>query len=122
VHLDQIDEPALVDFPARRAFAAGRVGDAGLTVETLREDARDGGLADAARTGEQEGVVYTTLRQRISQRDAHVFLPHQFGEGTRPPFARQREIAHLHDPLMEAARTSRTSAPDIEATAAPFRA
>ncbi len=65
--------------------------------------------------------------KRVAERHAHVLLPDEFGEGTRPPFARQREVTHgwHHFPsnkTLEAARTSRTSAPDIEATAAPFRA
>ena len=38
--------------------------------------------------------MHAALRERIAQRLAHVLLPDQFGEGTRPPFARQREITH----------------------------
>ena len=72
--------------------------------------------------GEQECVMHAALRQRVAQRHAHVLLPDQFGEGTRPPFARKREITHENLNPWEAARTSRTSAPDIAATAAPFRA
>src|SRR6185369_14212079 len=125
VDLDEIDEAALVDLLAGRAYAAGCGGDPGLAVEALGENARDGGLAHAARTGEQEGVVHPPLRERIAQRHADVFLADQFSERSGPPFARQRQVTHSQSFTMivlEAARTSRTSAPDIVATAAPFRA
>jgi hypothetical protein len=94
VDFDEVDEAALVDFLARGAHAARRGGDAGLAVEALGEDARDGGLADAARTREQERVMHAPLGQCITQRDPNVFLADEFGEGSRPPFARQREVAH----------------------------
>ena len=120
-HADFVTTTTHKTLQARSAHAAGRRRDAvGDAVEALGEDARDGGLADAARAGEQEGVMHPTLRECIAQRHAHVLLPHQLGKGSGPPFARQREITHGFP--VEAARTSRTSAPDIEATAAPFRA
>ena len=63
------------------------------------------------------------LRERIAERARHVLLAYELREGTWPEFTREREIAHGFDvPWGEAARTSRTSAPDIAATAAPFRA
>ena len=54
VHLDQIDEAPGIDLAARRAFPAGLGAHALLAVQALREDSRDGRLADAARAGEQE--------------------------------------------------------------------
>jgi len=127
VHFDEVDEPSFIDFLAGSTDAARRGGDAGIAVEALREDARDGGLAHAARAGEQESVMHAPLRQCIAQRVAHVFLADELREGPRSPLAREGEIAHrLDNPrsrnCREAARTSRTSAPDIAATAAPFRA
>ncbi len=100
IDLDQIDEAALVYFAAGRAFAAWSCRHTGLAVEALGEDARDGRLADAASSGEQERVVHPPLRQRIAQRHSYVLLPDEFGEGTRPPFARKREITHARqDPV-----------------------
>ena len=57
VDLDQIDEAPGVDLQARRALAARRRSDSGLAVDRLREDARQRGLADAARAGEKVGVM-----------------------------------------------------------------
>ena len=121
VDFDEVDEAALVDLLAGSAGAAGRGGDAGVAVEALRQDARDGGLAHAARAGEQECVVHAPLRQGIAQRLAHVLLSDELREGTWPPLTRECEVTQICTPW-EAARTSRTSAPDIAATAAPFRA
>lgn len=47
VDLDQVDETTFVDFPADRAFAAGRRSDTGFTVQALGDDPRNGGLAHA---------------------------------------------------------------------------
>ena len=44
-------------------------------VEALGEDARDRRLADAARAGEQVGVVQAPARQRVGQRRDDVLLP-----------------------------------------------
>ena len=51
-----------------------------LAVERLGQDARHGGLADAARAGEQVGVVQALRAQRIGQRLHHVLLPHHLAE------------------------------------------
>ena len=32
--------------------------------------------------------------ERVAERLAHVLLTDQFGEGARPPFARECEVAH----------------------------
>ena len=45
-------------------------------------------------------MVHAALRQRVAERHAHVFLPDEFGEGTRPPLAREREITHVSDLVM----------------------
>ena len=64
------------------------------TVEGLGQDARHRGLADAARAGEQVGVVQPLLRQRVGQGLHHVLLAHHFGEISRAVFARQHQIRH----------------------------
>ena len=49
--LDQVDETPGVDLPAGAAFAAGTGSNPALAVETLGEDARNGGLAHPALGG-----------------------------------------------------------------------
>ena len=68
--------------------------DAARAVEALGEDARDGGLADAAGAGEQEGVMHPAALQRIAQRAHHVFLPDQLGKAPGSPFAGKNQIGH----------------------------
>ena len=63
VELDQVDEAPAVDLGAGAAHAARLGGDAGLAVQRLGDDARERGLADAARAGEQIGVVQALLRR-----------------------------------------------------------
>ena len=94
VDLDQVDEAAAVDLGAGGADAAGGGGDAGLAIERLGENARQRRLADAARTGEQIGVVQAVLLERMGQRAHHVLLPHQAGKITRAPLAREDLVTH----------------------------
>ncbi len=94
VDFQQIDVAAGVDRQAGLAFAARIGAGAALAIERLGEDARDGGLADAAGAGEQECVVDATGFQRIGQRTDHVFLPDQFGETLGAPLAGEYEIGH----------------------------
>src|SRR5204862_2248243 len=73
VELDVIDEAAGVDVAAGRAQATRLGGDPAVAVRTraverLGEDARDRRLADAARAGEEIGVVEALLRQRVGER------------------------------------------------------
>ena len=88
IHLDEIDEAALVDFPAGRADAAGIRADAGFAVERFRQDARDRRLADAARAGEQERMMDLAAVERVAQRAQHVLLSDHLGEALGAPFAR----------------------------------
>ncbi len=60
VDLDQIDKAALFDLATVVAFAARRGGDAGFAVESLRQQARDGGFAHAARAGKEIGMMETS--------------------------------------------------------------
>ena len=95
VELEQIDEAAGVDVDARGAGAARRRGDAvGDAVEALGEDPRDRRLADAARAGEQVGVMQAVARERIGQRRDHVLLPDELAERLRPPLAGEYLVAH----------------------------
>ena len=93
VHLDQVDEATRVDLAAGAAGAAGLAGDAvRLAVQALRQDTRDGRLADAARAGEQECVMYTPLGQPVGQGPDHLLLAHQLGKLPGPPLARENLI------------------------------
>ena len=80
VHFNQVNEPALVHFDAGRTLAAGLGRNAGFAVKRLGEDARDRGLADAARAGKQEGMVQAIVVERVHQRPDDVLLTHELGE------------------------------------------
>ena len=94
VHLDQVNEVAGVHLAAGGAFAARRGADALFAVEAFGEDARDGGLADAARAGEQVGVVQAAHFQRVFQRADDMALADDLLEVARAPFARQYLVTH----------------------------
>ena len=102
VELDVVEVAVGVDLGAGLAHAAGLGGDAAAAVgagavQALGQDARDRRLADAARAGEQVGVVQPPLLQRIRQRLHHVFLPHHLREAARTVFAGQDDVRHaLH--------------------------
>ena len=95
IHLDQVDEPPLVEFGARAALAARPGGDAGFTVDALGEEARERRLADPAGPGEEEGVVEPIRIQRIDERTHDVGLSHELLEVARPPLAGKHLIAHV---------------------------
>src|SRR5690606_20005640 len=89
----------IFDVLAGIALAAGFGRGATLAVERLGEDARDGGLADAAGAGEQERMVDAAGIERIAQRAHHVLLPDPFGEAPGAPLAGEDEIGH-RDPWL----------------------
>ncbi|MBV6417113.1 MAG: hypothetical protein CMLOHMNK_01750 [Steroidobacteraceae bacterium] len=94
IDLDQVDEAALVDGPAGRTRTAWFGRHPGLAVQALREDARDGRLADTARAREQERMVHAVVGQRVRQRPDDVLLPHEVGEAAGAPFACECGVAH----------------------------
>src|SRR5208337_2483106 len=67
VELEQVDEPPRVDVDTGRAHAAGRGRHAALAVEALGEDAGDGGLAHAACSGQQIGMVQPAPLEGVGQ-------------------------------------------------------
>ncbi len=93
VDLLHVRRGAAGDLDARGADAAGRRGRALLAVEAARQDARDGGLADAARTAEQHRVRDAAHRDRIAQRGGDVLLAAHFGEALGSPFSRENLVA-----------------------------
>ena len=106
VHLDQVDEPPLVDRRARAAHPARLGHDARLAVQRFREQPRDRRLADAARAGEQVRVVQAIVGERVRQRLDDVRLPDQFLEPPRPPLARQNRVTHARPCLLKNERSA----------------
>ena len=62
--------------------------------ERFREQARDGGLADAARAREQIRVMQAIVGEGIGERLHDVRLPDELLEPPRPPLARQNRVTH----------------------------
>ena len=70
-----------------RHLPHGRVGHARFAVERFRDDARERRLADAARAGEEIGVVQPLLAQRVRERAHDVLLADELGEAPGAPLA-----------------------------------
>ena len=87
VDLDDVERRAGGDGLAGGALAAGMHRGAVLAVEGLGEDAGEGGLAGAARAGEEVGLRDAALLDRGAQRADDVVLPDDLLEGLRAPFA-----------------------------------
>ena len=128
IELGVVDEAARIDVLARLAHTARRGRDAALpvrplAVERLGQDARHRGLADAARAGEQVGVMQPLRGQRVFERLHHMLLPHHFAEGLRDGVcerARDRPSAHFRGLPVPSFRTRpRPSCRWISRTAAP---
>jgi hypothetical protein len=99
VELDVVDEAIGIDLGAGGAHAAGPGGDAALpvrpgAVQALGQDPRDRGLADAARAGEQVGVVQAALLERVGQRAHDVILPHHLLEAAGAVLACEDDVTH----------------------------
>ena len=89
---------AALDGEARLALAARLAVDRVLAVEHLGEDARRGGLAGAARAGEQVRLALAPLGHRRAQRLDHVVLTLDLAETSGPVAAVQRLGGHRgHD-------------------------
>ena len=102
VDFDYIDGISGADFGAGLANAArfrhGLVGRS--AVERHGQDARDGGLADAAVAAEDVAVGGTSLLDGVLQGAGNVFLSDDLGELLRTVFARQNLIAHGREDLI----------------------
>ena len=97
IELDVVNVAVGVDVGAGCAHAAGAGGDTASpvrprAVQTLGQYAGNGGLADAAGTGEEVGVVKPTLVQGIRQRTNHMILARHLREVSRAVFPRQHDI------------------------------
>jgi hypothetical protein len=69
----------LRDALASGALAAEVVREA-LAIRGLREHAREGEFANAARASEEQGVGYTIRAKRAAQRGDNAFVAEKFGE------------------------------------------
>jgi hypothetical protein len=58
-----------------------------LTVECPSQDARAGGFANAARTGEEVGMVYPSRPDGIAQRGGYVLLANNVGKAEWTPLS-----------------------------------
>ena len=77
------------------ALPAGRGRNPALAIEALGEDARDGGLAHAARAGEQEGVMDAPASSALRRAPGSTCsCPTMSAKVPGPPLASQRDIAH----------------------------
>ena len=99
IHLDDVDVAPLDDglivdalaVEIESRMAAGVV----LEIDRPGEDARGGGLADAADAGEHEGVRNAVGLEGVAQRLHHRVLADQGRKAGRPVFPRQHEIRRL---------------------------
>ena len=74
VDLDQVEEPSVADGDAVLALVA-RLAVLGLgAVHRLRDEPRDGRLADAARSGEEVGMRDLPRGDRVAERARHMLL------------------------------------------------
>ncbi len=99
VEFDVVHVAVGIDLGAGLALAAGLGGDTPRTVgpgavQALGQDARHRGLADAARAGEQIGVVQSAAGQRVAQGTHDVLLPDHLAEAARPVLARENHRCH----------------------------
>ena len=84
VDFEDVESRALADLLAVGAGVARLGRRALLAVEGLGEQPRRGGLADAARPGEEEGVRHAARGDGGLQGTGHVILPDHVREALRP--------------------------------------
>ena len=120
VDLDHVDAAGAAAGQVRAGLAdAARLGDrALLAVDRAGQDPGAGGLAAAARAGEQVGVVHPVVAQCVPQRNGDMVLPDHLGERLRAIPAVQRKGC-FHDGNPSAAH--RQIPPNPASTPAPAR-
>jgi hypothetical protein len=107
VDFQQVHRAALVDLAAGGTDAAGIGAHALIAVESLGNNARQRGLADAARSREQDRRMQPVLVERMRQRAHHMLLPHHLVKAAGTVLAGQREIAHEKSVLVTPKRRER---------------
>ena len=99
IQLGIVHKASAINISARLADTTGASGDSTITVRALAvqrfsQDARHRGLANAARTGKQVGMVQALGGQRVGQGFHHVVLPHHLGKIAGAVLAGEHEIRH----------------------------
>ena len=94
VDFDQVHEPALVDLDTARTLTTRRTAHALLTIQSLREYARERSLADPARAGKQVRVMQSIGIKRVDECPEHMPLADDTIESPGTPLAGQNLIAH----------------------------
>ena len=92
VDLEDVDVASLCDLDARVADTARIRRGTLLAVQRARENARGGGLADAARPREDERLRDTLRADRVTKRLGHAALADHVIETLRAPLARENLI------------------------------
>ena len=100
IQLDVVHIAIGIDIGARCTLAAGARCDIALpvqprAVEALGQNPRDRGLANAARAGEQVGVMQAPLVQRVRQCTHDVLLARHLREIPRTILPRQDNVTHV---------------------------
>ena len=90
IHFDIVGKPALLDRDAGAALPAGPRADAGFAVERPRQDARNRGLANAARAGKKISMVQPSGVERVAECANHMFLADERLEISRSPGSGER--------------------------------
>src|SRR5262249_50975740 len=106
VDLEHVDRRARENLLAGGALVARLGAFAIRAVERASEQPRNGGLADAADAGEEEGVGHAVTLDRVRKRVGDVPLADDAVEGERPPAAGYDFIGHVESRVCDAARGS----------------
>jgi len=101
-----VGRSALGNFSTRRTATAGLVGRSLLTVQAARDQASEGGLADATRTRQQDRVGNAIATDRVAQCRCDMALARDFVEALRTPFTRDDLIAQSRLPISSLRMTS----------------
>ena len=94
IHLEEVHEPATVDFDAGTALSAGLRRDPGLAVQALSQDPGNCCLAHATGPGKQVGMVQSLLFQCVPQGLDHVLLADKRRKTPGSVLAREDEVSH----------------------------
>ena len=94
INLQEIREFPFVDAAAGFAHAAGFRADSLLAVQTLGDDARQGGLAHTPGSREQVRMMQPVVFERLCQDLKYMLLADHFGKRAGPPSAGQNFIRH----------------------------
>ena len=123
IDFNQVNRSTLGNFRAGPTLTTRCRSDASVTVETLGENTRNGGLAHAAGACKQVSMMESPGFQRVHQRLQHMLLPDHLGEVAGSPFSGENLMRHARPSAIKGGDSdSHTPAPESVTTVAPFRA